>query len=66
MTPWPYPDTVNLPKLPSSGTWRTKDWVGAILTASQLSQGEEQQNQVKSFLDSGMKALLELLQVNKN
>jgi hypothetical protein len=66
VTPWPDPTPVNLPKLSSSGTWHTKGWVGAILTASQLSQEKEQQKQVKSFLDSGVKASLELLERNKN
>lgn len=61
VTPWPYPDTTNLPQLTSSGTWHTEGWVGAILTASQLCPGEEQQMQVEAFLDSAMKASLELL-----
>lgn len=66
ITPWPYPDIANLPELSSSGTWHTEGWVGAILTASQLSQGKEQQRQVKSFLDSAVKASLELLEGNKD
>ena len=62
VTPWPYPNTVNLPKLPSGSIWHTENWVGAILTASQLNQGEEQQSQVKSFMDFAVKGSLELLE----
>ena len=63
---WPYPDTANLPELDGGGTWHTKGWVGAILTASQLSQGEEQQAQVKVFFDSAVKAARTLLEENKD
>ncbi|NJM69580.1 MAG: hypothetical protein HC862_04765 [Scytonema sp. RU_4_4] len=66
VTPWPYPDTAHLTELAGGGAWHTKGWVGAILTASQLSQDEEQQVQVKAFLESAMKASLELLEENKN
>jgi hypothetical protein len=45
VTPWPYPNIANLPELASSGIWHTEGWVGAILTASQLSQEERQQIQ---------------------
>jgi hypothetical protein len=61
VTPWPYPDPTSLTQLASGGTWHTEGWIGAILTASQLSQGEEQQVQVEAFLDSAIEASLELL-----
>ena len=61
VTPWPYPDTANLSKLAGGGTWHTEGWVGAILMASQLSQGDEQQTQVKTFLESAVKASLALI-----
>ena len=66
VTPWPYPDPANLPELDGGGSWHTQDWVGAILSASQLSQGDEQQAQVKAFLQSAVKALLALLEENKD
>ena len=66
VTPWPYPDPANLPELDGGGSWHTQDWVGAILTASQLSQGDEQQAQVKAFLQSAVKASLSLLEDNKD
>lgn len=66
VTPWPYPDPANLPELDGGGSWHTQDWVGAILTASQLSQGDEQQAQVKAFLQSAVKASLALLEENKD
>lgn len=62
VTPWPYPDIANLPELASSGIWHTEGWVGAILTASQLSQEERQQIQLKSFLDFAVTKSLELLE----
>ncbi|MDF0555305.1 hypothetical protein [Kamptonema sp. UHCC 0994] len=61
VTPWPYPDPTSLTQLAGGGIWHTEGWVGAILTASQLSQGEEQQAQVEAFLDSAIEASLELL-----
>ncbi len=66
VTPWPYPDPANLPELDGGGSWHTQDWVGAILSASQLSQGDEQLAQVKAFLQSAVKASLSLLEKNKD
>lgn len=61
VTPWPYPDPTSLTQLASGGTWHTEGWIGAILTASQLSQGEEQQVQVEAFLNSAIASSVELL-----
>jgi len=62
VTPWPYPDTANLPELAGGGTWHTEGWVGAILTASQLSKDDKQQNQLTAFLDSAISASRVLLE----
>jgi hypothetical protein len=36
VTPYPYPEAVNLPHLPSGAHWHTEGWVGAVLTADAL------------------------------
>jgi len=36
VTPWPYPDIEELPKLPPPAAWHTRDWIGAVLTAAEL------------------------------
>ena len=42
VSPWPYPDTADLPKLPPPASWHTDKWVGAVLTAADLiAAGEE-------------------------
>ncbi len=61
VTPWPYPDAVNLTELSGGGTWHTEGWVGAILTASQLSKDDKQQNQLTAFFDSAISAARSLL-----
>jgi len=43
VTPWPYPDPTDLPKLPPPASWHTKGWIGAVLTGEDLvAAGEEQ------------------------
>ena len=61
ITPWPYPELANLPQLSSNGTWHTDGWVGAILTASQLSQEDKQPEKLAAFLDSAISASRSLL-----
>jgi hypothetical protein len=64
VTPWPYPDTSDLPKLPPPATWHTSNWVGAVLTAGDLiGAGEEgaQASRAASFARAaiaGSRALL--------
>lgn len=62
VTPWPYPDSVTLTELASGGTWHREGWVGAILTASQLSQDEKQPEKLTAFLDSAISASRSLLE----
>lgn len=64
VTPWPYPDTTNLPQLDGEGFWHTQHWVGAVLKASQLTQdsASAQAKQVRLFLDSAVKASKALLE----
>ncbi|MBE9229481.1 hypothetical protein IQ264_29165 [Phormidium sp. LEGE 05292] len=65
VSPYPYPETENLPSLDSNGFWHTQHWVGAVLMASQLAipkkddtdikVAEIQKQQVKTFLNSTLK-----------
>ncbi|NHC34223.1 hypothetical protein [Scytonema millei] len=63
VSPYPYPDTTSLPKLAGGGFWQTQHWVGAVLTASQLTTDSDgaQEEQVRAFLYSAVKASKALL-----
>jgi hypothetical protein len=65
VTPWPYPEVVELPALAGQGQWHTEGWLGALLTASEMtSHGEQQAAQVKNFLHSALEASKRLLRVD--
>ena len=36
VTPWPYPETANLPPLAKGAQWHRNGWTGAVLTAERL------------------------------
>jgi hypothetical protein len=64
VSPYPYPATDHFPNLASQGFWHTQHWVGAVLTASQLTDvdiAEVQAQQVHAFLDSAIAASIALL-----
>jgi hypothetical protein len=61
VSPYPYPPTDNLPLLKGQGTWHTQQWVGAILTASQLKPDTTQSQQLQIFLQSAIQASQNLL-----
>jgi hypothetical protein len=64
VSPYPYPDTGNLPTLDGRGFWHTQHWVGAVLQASQFTENasaQTQQHQVATFLHSAVKASITLL-----
>ena len=63
ISPYPYPNTTSLPKLAGGGFWHTQHWIGAVLTASQLTadSAPAQEEQVRSFLHSAVKASKALL-----
>lgn len=63
VSPYPYPDTANLPLLGGSGFWHTQHWVGAVLLASQVTKAlnaETQLQQVDTFLTSALAAAIAL------
>lgn len=59
VTPYPYPDTINLPHLEGNGFWHTSHWVGAVLTTSQLNG--DQKDQLNTFLQSAFRSSQQLL-----
>jgi hypothetical protein len=63
VSPYPYPNTAHLPSLAGHGFWHTKDWVGAVLTASTLAQDSAaaQEEQVRTFLQSALDVSAALL-----
>lgn len=70
VSPYPYPETENLPQLDSNGFWHTQHWVGAVLKASQLAipstidkdkVAQIQKQQVETFLNSAFKLSKALL-----
>ena len=61
VTPWPYPDSKELPDLPDGGHWHTKDFVGAILPASEIVDRDMKGNDVAAFLAAAVTAARECL-----
>jgi hypothetical protein len=63
ITPWPYPDATGLPALAGGGRWNTEGWVGALLTASEITGTDAgaQARQVTDFVRSATAAALRLL-----
>jgi len=64
VSPWPYPEPDELPKLPPPAGWHTTEWVGAVMTAEDLiAAGDEgaQAGRAASFARAaiaGSRALL--------
>jgi hypothetical protein len=64
VSPYPYPSLEVLPPLDGKGVWHTQHWVGAVLTASQLTgkSAQAQAEQVRQFLRSAEQVSTALLQ----
>jgi hypothetical protein len=62
VTPWPYPNTTNLPALAAGGFWHTENWVGAVLKASEIREVSAKKVQVTDFIISAVKESELLLQ----
>jgi hypothetical protein len=58
VSPYPYPQTANLPNLAGNGCWHTQEWTGAVLTASRLTTDAyaARQSQIRTFLQSALSA----------
>lgn len=64
VTPYPYPEAIDLAELPSGGHWHREGWVGAVLPAEALiaAGGSERQREACwTFLTTAMKASRTLL-----
>ncbi len=63
VSPYPYLKLENLPSLAGHGFWHTEHWLGAVLTASKVTQdsAEAQEEQVRAFLQSALEASKALL-----
>jgi hypothetical protein len=63
VTPWPYPDTEDLPSLAAGAHWHRNGWTGAVLTADRLISATpgEQQRTLRQTLAGALSACHELL-----
>jgi len=64
LTPWPYPPTDKLPELNGPGHWHTHNWVGGVLTGSEILENTPQNDHeeaVMAFISNGIKTLKSLL-----
>jgi hypothetical protein len=63
VTPWPYPDTGDLPPLANGAQWHRSGWTGAVLTAERLISVPlaEQQRTAREALGGALTACREIL-----
>jgi hypothetical protein len=63
VTPWPYPETANLPSLAEGAEWHRSGWTGAVLTAERLLSvpPAEQEHTAREALRRAVAASRELL-----
>jgi hypothetical protein len=64
VTPYPVRTMVTLPELPKRSFWNTKEWFGAVLTASRLEPDQDlsKQQQVEEFLNQAIELSMHLLE----
>jgi hypothetical protein len=63
VTPWPYPDTKELPPLAAGAQWHTDGWTGAVLTAERVISipVDERQDSIRQALERSVAACREIL-----
>lgn len=60
VSPWPYPETRDLPEL-AAGHWHTEGWIGAVLEADELVAASDQHELLTSFLQNAVAVSRSLL-----
>jgi hypothetical protein len=60
VSPWPYPPVEELPKL-THGKWVDEHWVGAVLTASEILEKEDQYKSVRRFISETFATIRKLM-----
>ena len=55
ISPWPYPmdEPDEFPELKGGGQWHSDGWMGAFFQASEIIKGENQEQRIRDFLESG-------------
>lgn len=65
VTPWPYPEEADLPRLPAGGFWHREGWLGAVLLSETLagtSSNGSQRRRIQEFLDAAVEASRQVLE----
>lgn len=65
VSPYPKPDTENLPALPPGGRWHTKDFFGAVATGMDLLELSDPRKGLIAIAEAAVKESLKRLQVGK-
>ena len=60
VTPWPYPQVAGLPDLEAGGRWHVEGWTGAVLIGTRIALADDQELQVRHFLQSAIRESLVL------
>ena len=61
VTPWPYPETTELPDLTGIGHWHTEGFVAAIVTGTRIVAERDREGAVGAFLEAAVSGCLRLL-----
>ena len=63
VSPWPYPDAGELPRLPEGARWHTEGWVGLVLTAERIISvpADDQRRTIRQALVEGVATCRTLL-----
>jgi hypothetical protein len=62
VSPWPAPSHDRLPALNSPGHWHTKEWTGAVLTASEFADGDSQETTIRTFLREALTVCTKIIE----
>ena len=65
VSPYPRPDTENLPALPQGGRWHTKDFFGAVATGMDLLELSDPRKGLIAIADAAVKESLKRLRAGQ-